>query len=261
MHSQINFGYSWPFTYGHLILTLLALALFTLGWVRKWHKLLLSAIGALTLWAFVAFFLVRFGFDMNGRGTLPTQAFLSAGSGKVLDMGAGTGRSAVMVLEARPQTSLVALDSFGESYEEHFGKAQAGQSVEDQGRQKLLANLRAAGLEQRATIQPGDMRHMPFEPETFDAVVSAYAIDHLSREGGSQALSEAHRVLKPRGEFLLMVIAKDLWLEFTFGPLLMHARSAGPDYWENRLRDAGFEIVESGRRPATHYVLARRMQP
>jgi len=191
MHSQINFGYAWPFSYGHLIIAVVALALFALGWVRKWHKLLLSAIGALTLWAFVAFLLVRFGFDMNGRATLPTQAFLSSGSGKVLDMGAGTGRSGVMVLEARPQTTLVALDSFGESYEEHFGKTKAGESVEDQGRQKLLANLKAAGLEQRATIQPGDMRHMPFEPATFDAAVSAYAIDHLNGEGARQALSEA----------------------------------------------------------------------
>ena len=142
-----------------------------------------------------------------------------------------------------------------------LGKLRPANPSRIKGGKKLLANLRAAGLEQRATIQPGDMRHMPFEPETFDAVVSAYAIDHLSREGARQALSEAHRVLKPRGEFLLMVIAKDLWLEFTFGPMLMHARSAGPDYWENRLHDAGFEIVESGRRPATHYVLARRMQP
>ena len=49
MHSQINFGYPWPFTYGHLIIAMIALAVFALGWVRKWHKLLLSAIGSSVL--------------------------------------------------------------------------------------------------------------------------------------------------------------------------------------------------------------------
>ena len=215
-------------------------------------------VGAIALWGLIAFVMVRFQFDLNGRTSLPTQAFLSSGAGKVLDMGAGTGRSTVMVLEARPQTTLVALDSFGESYVEHFGPTKNGETVLDEGRQRLLANLKAAGLEQRATIQPGDMRHLPFEPATFDAIVSSYAIDHLNRDGIGKALSEANRVLKPGGEFLLMVIAKDKWLQFTFGPLLMHSRMVAGDYWESRLRDAGFEIVESGHRPATHYIVARK---
>jgi hypothetical protein len=42
-------------------------------------------------------------------------------------MGAGAGRSSLMVLEARPQTTVVALDLFGESYQEHFGSRQSGQ--------------------------------------------------------------------------------------------------------------------------------------
>jgi ubiquinone/menaquinone biosynthesis C-methylase UbiE len=202
--------------------------------------------------------LVRFGFDMNGRATLPTARFLPSGAGRVLDMGAGTGRSTLMVLEARPQATVVALDLFGESYEEHFGKPQTGQSATSEGRDALLANLRAAGVEQRATIQPGDMRHMPLETASFDAIVSAYAIDHLNRQGITEALSEANRVLKPGGQFLLMVIAKDGWLEFTFGPLMMHSHMAPADFWDQKLRDAGFQIVEDGTQPATKYILARK---
>jgi ubiquinone/menaquinone biosynthesis C-methylase UbiE len=258
MHSQINFGYPWAINYGHLIFGSIVLAVFALGWARHWHKAILAILGLVTLWAFAAFVMVRFGLDMNGRATLPTEAFLRSGSGKVLDMGAGTGRSTLMVLEARPKTTVVALDSFSDSYVQHFGNPKPGEAVVDQGRVRLLSNLRAAGVEQRASIQPGDMRHMPLEPASFDAIVSAYAIDHLNREGIRQSLSEANRVLKPGGEFLLMVIAKDPWLTFTFGPLLAHSHMVPSDYWDSRLREAGFEIVEQGMRPATKYILARK---
>ena len=65
-------------------------------------------------------------------------------------------------------------------------------------------------------------------------------------------------VLKPRGEFLLMVIAKDRWLNFTWGPIFMHMRNASPAGWANLLRGAGFEVVEQGTRPMTLYFLARK---
>jgi len=65
-------------------------------------------------------------------------------------------------------------------------------------------------------------------------------------------------VLKPGGQFLLIVISRDRWLTFTFGPLLMHMRSAGPDFWQNELRTAGFDVREDGRQPGTVFVLARK---
>ena len=258
MHSHIDFGYPWLLTYGHLIVAVIGLLLCLLTLSRKWPKFLLVALGAITVWAAAAFLVARYTLDINGRMTMPTQSFLPAGSGKVLDMGAGTGRSAIMVLEARPQTTLVALDNFSTEYARHFGANGNSEEVLDVGRQKLLSNFTAAGVQQRATIQPGDMRQMPFEPATFDAIVSSYAIDHLRRDGIVKALSEASRVLKPRGEFLLMVIAKDSWLNFTWGPIFLHMRNFSPAGWASLLRGAGFEIVEEGTRPMTLYFLARK---
>lgn len=156
-----------------------------------------------------------------------------------------------MVLEARPQTTVVALDLFAESYEEHFGPGQSGQ-------ERLLSNLRAAGLENRAAIQTGDMRRLPFEPATFDGVVSTYAIDHLNSQGINMSLREASRVLKPGGEFLLMVLAKDFWLKFAFGPLLLHSGTRSQAGWTSRLQEAGFQMVEQGTRPGTLYFLVRK---
>ncbi len=258
MHSQINFGYPWPISYAHLILAAVLLAILGLGWIFHWRKPVLVLLGLASIWALAAWTIVRFGIDINGRARLPTQAFLPSGAGKVLDMGAGTGRSTLMVLEARPRATVVALDLFGESYEQHFGQPPAGESTVDQGRTALMRNLHAARVEQRATIQPGDMCHMPLDSDSFDAVVSAYAIDHLSGDGIAQALGEAHRVLKPGGQFLLIVIAKDRWMLFTFGPLVAHSHMVAAGFWDQKLRDAGFTILEDGTQPVTKFILARK---
>lgn len=113
MHSQINFGYPWLISYGHLILAGLVLAILGVGRFRKWPAAAMAMFGLAAVWALTAWIMVRFGFDLNGRASMPTQAFLESGGGKVLDMGAGTGRSTLMVLEARPRATVVALDLFG----------------------------------------------------------------------------------------------------------------------------------------------------
>ena len=251
MNGQIDFGYPWWITYGHVVVLVPALLLFLIGYVRRWSKLALFVWGLIVLWSGSALLASRFMFNVNGRASLPTENFLRSGTGRVLDMGAGTGRSSIMVLEARPQATLVALDLFGESYEEHFGPGGSPQ-------QRLLNNLKAAGVGSRAAIQPGDMRKLPFEPATFDAIVSSYAIDHLGRQGITESLAEAARVLKPNGEFLLMVIGKDRFLQFSLGPLILHAGTRGAEWWSSRLQDAHFQVLEQGMRPATLYLLARK---
>jgi ubiquinone/menaquinone biosynthesis C-methylase UbiE len=250
--SNLDFGYPWWLSYGHVPIVVAAVAILLLGYSRKWSKWPMLLLGVLVLWSSAAFLVARIVLDINGRPSLPTQSFLRSGGGRVLDMGAGTGRSSIMVLESRPQATLVALDLFAESFERHFGRGESPQ-------QRLLANLKAAGVEQRATIKTGDMRKLPFEPAAFDAIVSAYAIDHLNRQGINQALAEAARVMKPGGDFLLILIAKEPWVQFTFGPLLMHGGTRGPAWWTARLQEAGFQVLEEGTRPATLYLLARRL--
>jgi SAM-dependent methyltransferase len=249
--AHIDFGYPWWLNYGHLSVLAAAAAIFVLGKLRGWPKLWMTFVGLLVLWSAAGFLIVRIGFNPNGHASLPTENFLRSGTGRVLDMGAGTGRSSIMVLEARSGTTLVALDLFARSFEQHFG---------DRGdpRQRLLANLTAAGVDQRTTIETGDIRNLPFDSAFFDAIVSAYAIDHLNREGIGQALSEAARVVKPGGEFLLMLIAKEIWGQIAFGPLLLHGGPRSREWWTAQVRGAGFEVLEAGTRPATLYILARR---
>jgi ubiquinone/menaquinone biosynthesis C-methylase UbiE len=56
-------------------------------------------------------------------------------------------------------------------------------------------------VDQRATIEAADMLKLPFDSCQFDALVSAYAMDHVSRAGSDHAIAEAARVLKPATNF------------------------------------------------------------
>lgn len=248
---SIDYGYPWWLSYGHLPVLIAGLAIGFLCYARKWSRGAMLFVGALILWSGAALLIERFVINVNGQASLPTQSFLATGAGRVLDMGAGTGRSSIMVLESRPQATLVALDLFGQSFDQHFGRGETPQG-------RLLANLKAAGVDQRATIATADMRKLPFESAAFDAVVSAYAIDHLDRQGTDQALAEAARVLKPGGELLLMIIANEKWAKFAFGPLLSHGGPRGAAWWTTHVQQAGFQILEQGTRPLTFYLLARR---
>lgn len=248
---QLDFGYPWWLSYGHLaVLAVFATGLL-MGYARKWSRWPMIVLGALAIWSAAVFLLVHFGLDINGRASLPTQNFFRSGTGRVLDLGAGTGRSSIMVLASRPEATLVASDLFGHSFESHFGH---GESPQD----RLLRNLKAAGVDQRATIVTADMRKLPFEAASFDAIVSSYAVDHLNRDGIAQTLAEAARVLKPGGDFLLVLVSNDRWVKFAFGPLLSHGGTRGSAWWGATVKAAGFQVLEEGTSPATLYFLLRR---
>jgi SAM-dependent methyltransferase len=241
---QFDFGYSWPWTHGHLIVAAVACLVYVVARARRWPVWSAYVLGAVTVWAIAGFLIVHFAFRFNAPLQIPTKAFLASGTGKVLDMGCGSGRSTLMVLLERPGTTVVALDNFSAEYI-------------DDAPVKLRANLRAGGVEGRARIQPGDMRAMPFESESFDAVVSTYAIDHLGTDGSNKALAEVERVLRPGGEFLIMVMKRDVWMNVAFGPLLLHQHGAQPN-WRAKIEKAGLSVVEEGALPGTLFLLCRK---
>lgn len=245
---RYNFGYSWPWSYGHLVAAMVFLMLAVLARLLGWRKWTIgaSAIGA--LWAVASF--IAFDSGLSRPAALPTERFLSSGSGLVLDGGAGSGRATVMVLLARPQARVVALDLFAEGY-----------GIGGNQPDRLRANARAAGAESRLEITKGDLRELPFEPATFDAAVSSFAIDHLRKKDAQQSISEMARVLKPRGQFLLMVLNTDAYVKFAYPLIHLHmyyGHGSNAERWRQPLLAAGFSIVEEGTRPATMYFLAEK---
>jgi SAM-dependent methyltransferase len=154
----------------------------------------------------------------------------------------------------RPALSLAA-----NAYYRYIRTATLNGDINEDSLKRLTANLRAAGVEPRASIVTADMRKLPFEDASFDGIVSAYAVDHLGRDGVKQTLAEAARVLKPGGEFLLVIVnGRDPWLRFAFGPLLAHGGFRGASWWEDRMRESGLQVEETGTSPGSFYMVVKR---
>lgn len=244
----MNFGYDWPWTHGHLIVGIVFLALLAVGWRRRWHRGILGLLGVLALWGLTSFWIIHQRFLFNQPVPIPSAKFLASGIGTVLDLGAGSGRSTIGVLRDRPGAQVIAVDLFGKNY-----------GIPDNGADRLLRNVQAAGYAGRVVVQPGDMRQLPFATERFDAAISVAAVDHLSHTDILRTFAEVRRVLKPGGDFLIIVINRDPWMRFVFPFLHGHYFGSRPirDRWLQRFADSGFRLIEDGRIPGALYLLAQ----
>jgi ubiquinone/menaquinone biosynthesis C-methylase UbiE len=251
--SPFDFGYPWWMTWGHLVplvvFGLLALA----AWFLAWRRWTMVASGLLALWGLAGFLIVNYVMLVGQPLRLPTAQFLPAGSGQVLDLGAGSGRATLMVLQARPRSTVVALDL----YRGYWG-------IDDNTPERLSRNAAAAGAAHRVEVQVGDMRELPFPDESFDGAVSSFAIDHLRPDDVRRALGEAARVLRPDGQLLIMNLRVDGWIRLALPALPGHGyfgRQQDTAWWRAAIAEAGFEVVEQGTQPGTQYFLGRRPAP
>lgn len=245
-----QFGYPWLLNWGHVIPLCLGAALVALGVWFSWRSWLIGLAAAFGIWGCAGLFIMHVLLGINTPMALPSQQFLASDTGRVLDMGAGSGRAAIGVLLARPHVRATAIDI----YRGYYG-------ISDNTPARLLANARIAGVEDRIDARTADMRSLPFADGSFDAVVSTYAIDHLRRTEIPTAIKESARVLKPGGELLLEIVNPDVWVHVTmpiphFG--LGAHRPPDPETWRHRLEDAGFQVVEEGAKPVTLYWIARK---
>lgn len=239
-----DFGYSFWVRYAMIIPLIIAGCLAALAVWRSWSRWVIVPLAVLTVWAAGA--IVVLNAMLNGPMSLPTERFLTSGSGRVLDVGAGSGRAAIGVLLARPQTTAMGVDI----YSGYWG-------IDENTPERFMRNARIAGVAERAAARVGDMRELPFGDGEFDSVVSSYAIDHLRRAERPKAIAEVARVLKPGGEFLLMIVQVD-WRTWLVSPVLAHHPSQHPEAWRALLQENGFSLEEEGTRFATLYFLAKK---
>jgi len=243
--AEPDLGYHWAWTYGHLIPTVVfatgAAIAAALG-ARWWTW---SPLAMLGVWMLAGFLVMRFAVRMNEIPEFPVPEFLRNGAGAVLDVGCGSGRLSISMARSRPQAEIVGLDNFSADY------------IHGHGASNTEENFRRAGIADRATIQTGDMRGMPFPDASFDGAASSAAIDHLEPDDIRTTLSEVRRVLKPGSQFLLMVVVPNTWLTVAFGPM-MAGRLKGRGFWREALAAAGLTIEREGAVRTTAFCLATR---
>jgi len=103
----------------------------------------------------------------------------------VLDLGCGPATQLAMAAAFCPKTRFTGLDTSSDML------ATADRHVQDKG----LKNV---------TLAQGDMTALPYEPESFDGVISTMTLHHLSSEERLDAcFGEIARVLKPGGRLYL----------------------------------------------------------
>ena len=87
-----------------------------------------------------------------------------------------------------------------------------------------LRNAQLEGVADRIELKTGDARQLPFADNSFDAIVSSWALHNIYEQPGrTKAIQEIARVLRPGGQVAIVDIR--------------HAKE-----YANVLTSAGFEI-------------------
>ncbi len=110
------------------------------------------------------------------------------GTEKVLDVGAGTGTLAVLLKETYPKLEVTAVDPDDQIL--------------------AIAKKKADKRKCDITLVQSGAEKLPFKESSFDIIYSTLTFHHLPLEIKHLALEEIHRVLKPKGQFILVDIGK-----------------------------------------------------
>jgi SAM-dependent methyltransferase len=240
---RIDFGWTGPFMSASWMIALafgaaaLGLQLAYPAWWPFWFAVALIGIN---FWLGGEYLK---GFSRTDFAALPMVDLVRAREDRVLDVGCGSGRTALAVGRVIGNGFITCLDRFDAGY------------IREGGRELLLRNLELAGLKERAAVVEGDICAMPFADAVFDAAVSAHAIDHLG-ESAEAGLREVNRVLKPGGRFLMIVAARE-WRTFGLSALFGLFATSKQE-WREDLRRLGFVLVDEGIFNHAWYVLAEK---
>jgi ubiquinone/menaquinone biosynthesis C-methylase UbiE len=181
------------------------------NWVSKRIVYLPSLVGfvvlgfAFLLWVLVIpavllfvvsgyFAYARYQFDSNGRNIQDKIRSLVIanldwnGEGCALDIGCGNGALTVKLAQKYPKAQIVGIDFWGEKWEYSKSACEKNAAIED--------------VKERVTFRKASASALPFEDESFDAVVSNLVFHEVSDAADKrQVIREALRVIKKGGKF------------------------------------------------------------
>ena len=149
------------------------------------------------------------------------------GGDRVLDVGCGTGRLAMIFAKrVAPTGSVAGVDAATEMIKRATSRARKQQAP--------------------VAFQVAFAQRLPFPDASFDAVACTLALHHVAEDDQQSAVQEMHRVLKPGGRLLIAEFAQG------HGPhaLLRWLRPSAPEHMAERalqlVNSAGFTAVTSG---------------
>jgi ubiquinone/menaquinone biosynthesis C-methylase UbiE len=187
------------------IIVIASAAVFTVFTYPIWAVILCWFLGALFLITGILWHLLM-GFAVNPRKVeLLQRDFLQRlerlwnGKGKVLDIGTGSGRTAVEIAKHFPEAQVVGMDLWSKNWR-FFGVSRA----------QAETNARIENVSNRCVFQHGSALDMPFENDEFQLVVSSFVFHEIGIRDRTELFREAIRVLSPGCMFMIVDVFNSL---------------------------------------------------
>jgi ubiquinone/menaquinone biosynthesis C-methylase UbiE len=187
-------------------------------------------ITAFGIYMIVAHFLSLYVF--TGVGTagsvLDSKYMELEGNEYVLDVGTGTGRTAIQVAKRLTTGKLVGIDIWDTM---ELG----GNSPE-----RAYKNAEIEGVKEKVEFRFGNVLEIPFDDSFFDIVTCSSVLNNLAGEKNRiKALQEILRVLKPEGRCMLLEPLRNFRMFCAFTPFAFFQLGTRKD-WESYSKTAGF---------------------
>jgi len=153
-------------------------------------------------------------------------------SPRVLDIGCGTGRTAIKIAKSLPKGGhLNGIDIYNVN-------AISGNSLETINR-----NAKLEGVSDKTTFQFGSATEIPFEDNKFNIVnLSSVLHEVHDYEDKERAMKEIHRVLKPKGFLIIGEWNRYSWQLILYSGIFCMVFQRRK-YWDDLIRKHGFTIL------------------
>jgi arsenite methyltransferase len=150
------------------------------------------------------------------------------GNEYVLDVGTGTGRTAIQMAKRLTTGKLVGIDIWDTM---ELG----GNSPE-----RAYKNAEIEDVKEKVEFKFGNVLEIPFNDDAFDIVTCSSVLNNLpGEEKRIRALKEILRVLKPKGKCMLLEPLRNFRMFCAFTPFAFFQLGTRED-WENYAKTAGF---------------------
>jgi arsenite methyltransferase len=152
---------------------------------------------------------------------------------KILDVGCGTGRTAIKIAKALNNGGhLTGIDI----YEKHAISGNALDTVQK--------NARIEKVDDRTTFQYGSATDIPFEDETFDIVNISSVLHEIHEANGQEkAVKELYRVLKPEGYLYVGEWNRTSWQTIAYTGIFCFVFK-NHRYWNNLIKKQQFKDIQ-----------------
>jgi arsenite methyltransferase len=193
-----------------------------------------GVIAAFGIYMIVAHFLSLYVYVGVGAARFNRVAKLLdlRGNEYVLDVGSGTGRTAVQVAKRLTTGRLVGIDIWDKM------------ELSDNSPERAYENAEIEGVKDKVEFKFGNVLEIPFDNNLFDIVTCSSILNNLHGEKNRvKALTEIFRVLKPKGKCMVLEPLRNFTMFCAFTPFAFFQLGKRKD-WENYAETAGFSKVK-----------------